>query len=46
MMAGFGQMLSATQEEVYGATVRPVIEGIIDGINSTIFACVCALGCG
>ena len=29
---------SATQHEVYEASVRPVIEGIIDGINATIFA--------
>ena len=30
--------VSATQHEVYEASVRPVIEGIIDGINATIFA--------
>lgn len=29
---------SATQQDVYQASVRPVIEGIIDGINATIFA--------
>jgi len=29
---------SANQQEVYQASVRPVIEGIIDGINATIFA--------
>eukprot|EP00656_Telonema_subtile_P054995 TRINITY_DN8368_c0_g1_i1.p1 TRINITY_DN8368_c0_g1~~TRINITY_DN8368_c0_g1_i1.p1 ORF type:complete len:765 (-),score=199.17 TRINITY_DN8368_c0_g1_i1:75-2369(-) len=28
----------ASQQDVYEASVRPVIEGIIDGINATIFA--------
>jgi kinesin family protein 18/19 len=35
----------ARQEEVYGATAKPLLNGLLDGYNATVFAYgVCLLG--